>query len=84
MRKGWKFVGILFVVVLFLGVVFLGVGFLTGGDAERIFQVADASLSITDSFNNYQNSKLFGYHQASYLLTVWQYYLFSTISPLFL
>ncbi|MBQ6365961.1 MAG: hypothetical protein IJI61_06050 [Oscillospiraceae bacterium] len=54
MRKGWKFVGILFVVVLFLGVVFLGVGFLTGGDAERIFQVADASLSITDSFNNYQ------------------------------
>ena len=54
MKKGWKFVGILFVVVLLLGAVCLGVGFLTGADADRIFQVADSSLSITDSIHNYQ------------------------------
>ena len=54
MKKGWKFVGILFVVVLLLGALCLGVGFLTGGDAERIFQVADSSLHITDSIENYR------------------------------
>ena len=54
MKKGWKFVGILFVVVLLLGALCLGVGFLTGGDAERIFQVADSSLLITDSIENYR------------------------------
>ena len=49
MRKSWKFVGMLVVVVLVLGGVLIGVGFLTGANKDRIDQVADAALGITET-----------------------------------
>ena len=66
MRKSWKFVSMLVVVVLILGGVLIGVGFLTGANSDRIYQVADAALGITETastiqsfFDNPQSFELF-------------------------
>ncbi len=54
MNKSWKFIGVMILIVLGLGVLCAGVGFLTGADAQRIFQIVDDRLAITESIEMYR------------------------------
>lgn len=54
MNKVRKVIGIIILIILGLGILCAGVGFLTGADADRIFQIVDGRLSLTQSFEMYR------------------------------